>query len=154
IGSQIKVYKGGVQQGSFTDTQVTSGYPELTLEGAGTAVADDVTVTGVAMPYLGQNPSSVWDSDFRGVWHLAGSGFDSSSKGLHGWLDTEEAEEPQLTQGKIGDALSFNDEESSYVRFPTLPVGLSYNFANGSSYTISALVKPTALTYGQGIVGT
>lgn len=59
-----------------------------------------------------ENPAGVWDSNYKGVWHLKESGngtadefVDSSGTGNHGQGDTAPT---QVTSGKIGNAQDFN----------------------------------------------
>jgi hypothetical protein len=97
-----------------------------------------------------QNAAGVWDSDFKGVWHLgAGSGTtepDSTANANHGAKVS--ATEPAAASGKIGGAQRFNGSSDVI----TVPDSNSLDLT--SSLTISAWINAAGWPhdYGNAIV--
>jgi len=94
------------------------------------------------------NPSDVWDSNFKGVWHMTQvNAPDSTSNSNDG---TENAGVSSIT-GQVDGADNFTRSSSGYIDCGT---GSSLNFNAGGSYTWEVWVKPTSLgSGGSGIIG-
>ena len=87
-----------------------------------------------------QNASGVWDSNYKGVWHLnQGTGVnaaDSTSNGNTG----VQVDSPVASTGQIGGALTF-----SYPDRLTIAAA-SLDLTTYSNWTMSAWVRPTSYT--------
>jgi RHS repeat-associated protein len=85
-----------------------------------------------------QNPASVWDSNFVGVWHLPNgtilSANDSTAYGNNGTISGVTS-----ASGEIDGAASFNGESDASISLPTS--GSEWNFS--VDMTLSAWVKTT-----------
>jgi hypothetical protein len=81
-------------------------------------------------------PAAVWDSNFKGVWHVAAtygmSVTDSTANANSGIAGNNGVSLPSIALGKFGRAGSFNTSQAIYLP----PMGLSTNF------TISAWINP------------
>ncbi len=105
-----------------------------------------------------QNPTGVWDSNYKAVYHLPNgttlSGNDSTSNGNNGTL----ANSPAATSGKIDGAASFNGSSTQYIGTPyagpasQTPFTASFWIATTSTSQPSG--KNTAAIMGWGNGGT
>jgi PKD repeat protein len=88
-----------------------------------------------------QNKNGVWDTGFKGVWHLnQGTGVtavDSTSNAN----SATPVDNPAASTGRIGGALTF-----SYPDRLTIPAAASLDLTTYSNWTMSAWVKPTSYT--------
>jgi hypothetical protein len=74
---------------------------------------------------------------------------DDSGQGHNGTLSTNDGSTNKSVTGQIGQAIYF-DGTDDYGYAPDVTGG--YDFAVGASFTLSAWIKPTNLTNGQGII--
>ncbi|MEO8373251.1 MAG: DUF2341 domain-containing protein, partial [Candidatus Solibacter sp.] len=91
------------------------------------------------------NPAAVWDSSYKGVWHLDGSPLnaaDSTSAANHGTVTGATA-----TTGQIAGAANFNGT-SQY-----LDVGNNSALRITGDLTVEAWVNPADYTWYRGILG-
>lgn len=87
-----------------------------------------------------ENPASVWDSNYKGVWHLSGSVLDSTSSANNGTDNgTTDA------TGKIAKGRDFNGS-SGYVSTA------STDLKTASSFTISLWFKADATNFAHHLV--
>ncbi len=97
----------------------------------------------------GQDAQNVWDVNHVGVWHLneggTGTRFDSTSYGNNGTTGGYDGNE--AITGKISGADNL-DGINEYIN-----VGSSASLDLGTSFTVSAWIKATALKNYAGIVG-
>ena len=88
-----------------------------------------------------QDKNNVWDTGFKGVWHLKeGTGVtavDSTSNAN----SATPVDNPAASTGQIGGALTF-----SYPDRLTIPASASTDLTTYSYWTMSAWVKPTSYT--------
>jgi len=88
-----------------------------------------------------QDKNNVWDTGFKGVWHLnQGTGVtavDSTSNAN----SATPVDNPATSTGQIGGALTF-----SYPDRLTIPAAASLDLTTYSYWTMSAWVKPTSYT--------
>lgn len=99
-----------------------------------------------------QNASSVWDANYKGVWHLdegdsTAADFyeDSTSNANHGTLTDADGDSAQNTSSKIGNGMNFNGDAdfitTGYTGFPS----------GANSRTVTGWVKVDALPPGPAI---
>jgi hypothetical protein len=89
----------------------------------------------------GQNRTSVWDSNYKGVWHLSGSTLstlDSTGNANNGTNNGA-----TTTTGKIGSAGSF-DGATDYI---SIPDSASWDFSTGA-FSVSMWFKKTSEARG------
>ena len=87
----------------------------------------------------GQNPTAVWDTHYKGIWHLnrvSGSVLDSTTNGNNG----TNSGATRGVSGKIGDAFSF-DGADDYVEAPD-----SSSLDITTEVTIEAWINPAEFT--------
>jgi len=93
-----------------------------------------------------QNPTGVWDTNYKGVWHFGGasglSASDSTADGYNGTIGNAVA-----GAGGIGGAGSFNGSNAAItINAPAA--------TNTASATISFWIKPTSVTASKAFYGT
>ncbi len=100
----------------------------------------------VAAPTGGNNSSTVWDSNYVGVWHFAdsnaGIAHDSTANGNNG--TGYPAGALLTTAGPIGTAKYFPSKAKGYVSF-----GTSTTLTVGNNMTLEAWIKPADLNSSQ-----
>ncbi len=88
-----------------------------------------------------QNPTAVWDSNYKGVWHLPNgttlSPNDSTSNGNNGTIDGS----VPATSGEIDGAASFSNHSARYI-----DMGANTNLEELGPYTVSAWVNGSTFT--------
>ena len=89
-----------------------------------------------------QSATAVWDSNFRGVWHLGATAHDSTANAYNG----TNAGAVTLVAGKSGDARS-SDGATQYINMSGTTIA-----ANLSAVTLSLWVNRTANVGGQGLM--
>jgi hypothetical protein len=88
-----------------------------------------------------QNASGVWDSNYKGVWHLnQGTGVNAADSTSNANTATPVDNPAASTEG-IGGALTF-----SYPDRLTIAAAASLDLTTYSNWTMSAWVKPTSYT--------
>ena len=100
---------------------------------------------GNSSAYNQQNPTGVWDSGYKGVWHLAnGTTFSpSDSTGINSPTNNNVT----ATTGQIDGAGSFNGT-NGYI-----DTGLNPSNTLGQTVTVSAWIKPNSWSNYKGVAG-
>lgn len=83
----------------------------------------------------GQQKTAVWDSSYKGVWHLGSIFYDSTSNANNGTNHGATASE-----GLMGTASNFAGT-STADQYVSIPNSSSINFSNTQNYTLEAWVK-------------
>jgi hypothetical protein len=103
-----------------------------------------------------QNATAVWDAGYRGVWHVkekvGGAGAIKNSTANAG-LDGTDVNSPTLNAaGQIDGAVAFDGTSDRRIAVTDPGAGSVLDFANGTSITVSAWIRPQTLSGSEAIV--
>jgi hypothetical protein len=130
-------------QGSHANVQ--ANFPQNSAVWNSIGAAFKAAPAGIASGLIGY-----WKLDENPAIHGT-TIVDSSGQGNNGSLSTNNGSTNKSVTGQLGQALSFDGTDDS-VNAPDLTDGTGYDFSAGASFTLSAWIKPTNLSNGQGII--
>lgn len=109
------------------------------LPAAGTTIA---VYYGNASAVSGENIPGTWESSHKGVWHLSEDTGDTNQDSTSNSNNGTPLYSPASVQGKIGNALNFNDDKRYINLGRPSPTKLKLSSDNYPNWTISLWVKP------------